>query len=76
MSNHVYKKIELVGSSPNSVEEAIQNAVNKASQSLRNLRWFEVVETRGQIENGNVAHYQVTLKIGFTLDDGDDGDDN
>ena len=76
MSNHVYKKIELVGSSPNSVEEAIQNAVSKASQSLRNLRWFEVVETRGQIENGNVAHYQVTLKIGFTLDDGDDGDDN
>jgi dodecin len=69
MSNHIYKKIELVGSSPNSIEEAVQNAVEKAAQSLRNLRWFEVVETRGQIENNKVAHWQVTIKVGFTLED-------
>ena len=68
MSNHIYKKIELVGSSPNSIEEAVQNAIAKASLSLRNLRWFEVVETRGQIEDGRVAHWQVTLKVGFTLE--------
>jgi hypothetical protein len=69
MSTHIYKKIELVGSSPNSIEEAVQNAVAKASQSLRNLRWFEVVETRGQIENNRIAHWQVTIKVGFTLED-------
>ena len=69
MSNHIYKKIELVGSSPNSIEEAVQNAVAKAAQSLRNLRWFEVVETRGQIEINKVAHWQVTIKVGFTLED-------
>jgi len=69
MSSHIYKKIELVGSSPNSIEEAVQNAVAKASQSLRNLRWFEVLETRGQIEDGRIAHWQVTIKVGFTLED-------
>ena len=69
MSGHTYKKIELVGSSPNSIQEAIENAVEKASQTIRNLRWFEVVETRGYIENNQVAHWQVTLKIGFTLED-------
>lgn len=69
MSTHIYKKIELVGSSPNSIEEAVQNAVTKASQSLRNLRWFEIVETRGDIENGIIAHWQVTVKVGFTLED-------
>ena len=69
MANHVYKKIELVGSSPNSIEEAVQNAVQKASETLRNLRWFEVVETRGQIEDNQIAHWQVTVKVGFTLDD-------
>ena len=69
MSNHIYKKIELVGSSPNSIEEAVQNAVAKAAQSLRNLRWFEVVETRGQIDNDRIAHWQVTVKVGFTLED-------
>jgi len=68
MSNHIYKKIELVGSSPDSIEDAVQNALTKASQSLRNLRWFEVVETRGQIEDGRVAHWQVTIKVGFTLE--------
>lgn len=66
--DHVYKKIELTGSSTTSIEDAIQNAVSKAAESLHNLRWFEVVETRGHIEDGAVAHYQVTIKIGFTLD--------
>jgi flavin-binding protein dodecin len=69
MSNHVYKKIEIVGSSPNSIEEAIQTAIAKASQTLKNLQWFEVIETRGYIEDGKVAHYQVILKVGFTLED-------
>ena len=68
MSNHVYKTIELVGSSTSGVEDAIRSAVAKASETLRNLRWFEVVETRGHIEGSQVAHWQVTLKIGFTLD--------
>jgi len=68
MSNHVYKSIELTGSSPQSMEQAIQNAISKASSSLHNLRWFQVVETRGEIDAGKVAHWQVTLKVGFTLD--------
>lgn len=68
MAGHVYKKIEIVGSSPDGLQDAIENAVAKAAETLRNLRWFEVVETRGQIENGQVAHWQVTVKIGFTLD--------
>jgi len=69
MAGHVYKKIELVGSSPNSMQEAIENAVARAAKTVRNLRWFEVVETRGQIEGDQVAHWQVTVKIGFTLDE-------
>ena len=68
MADHVYKKIELVGSSQTSMEDAVQNAVAKASQSIRNMRWFEVVETRGQIEDNKVAHWQVTVKIGFTVE--------
>ena len=68
MSNHIYKKIELVGSSPDSIEDAVQNAISKASKSLRNLRWFEVLETRGQIEEEKIGHWQVTIKVGFTLD--------
>jgi hypothetical protein len=68
MSNHVYKTIELTGSSPKGVEEAIRNAVSKASKTLHNLRWFQVTETRGEIEDGKVAHWQVTMKVGFTLD--------
>jgi len=68
MSEHVYKKIELVGSSTKSIEDAIQRAIVKASQTVRNMRWFEVTETRGDIRDGAVAHYQVTLKVGFTLD--------
>ncbi|PNG26174.1 dodecin [Methylocella silvestris] len=68
MSDHVYKVVELVGSSPLSTDEAIRNAIARASGTLRNLRWFEVVETRGHIEDGKVHHFQVTLKVGFTLD--------
>ncbi|MGH1572044.1 dodecin [Methylobacterium sp. P31] len=68
MSDHVYKVIELVGSSTASIEDAIQSAVARASQTVRNLRWFEVLETRGQVENGKVVHYQVTLKVGFTME--------
>lgn len=69
MADHVYKVTELTGSSSKSIEDAIQNAIKRASKSLRNLRWFEVTETRGYVENGNVAHWQVTVKIGFTLED-------
>jgi len=67
MQEHVYKKIELVGSSKTSIEDAVQNALNRAGDTVRNMRWFEVVETRGYIEDGNVAYWQVTVKIGFTL---------
>jgi flavin-binding protein dodecin len=69
MSDHIYKTIELVGSSSRGMEDAVQKAVAKAAESLRNLRWFEVLETRGQIEGGRVAHWQVTLKLGFTLEE-------
>jgi flavin-binding protein dodecin len=68
MDDHVYKVVELVGSSETSIEDAIQTAIQRASQSLRNLRWFEVVQTRGHVENGEVRHYQVVLKAGFTLE--------
>lgn len=68
MSHHVYKTIELVGSSESGFEDAVRTAVGKAAQTVRNLRWFEVIETRGQIENGGVAHWQVTVKLGFTLE--------
>jgi len=70
MSEHVYKVIELVGSAPDSIEAAIDNALARAGESLHNLRWFEVTETRGNIEDGRVAHYQVGLKVGFSLDAG------
>lgn len=68
MANHVYKTIELTGSSPQGIEQAIQNALAKASSTLHNLRWFQVTETRGEIEGDKVAHWQVTMKVGFTLD--------
>jgi dodecin len=71
MDEHIYKIIQLAGSSPTSIEDAIQSAITKASRSLHHLRWFEVLETRGQIDNGRIAHYQVVIKVGFTLDDGD-----
>jgi flavin-binding protein dodecin len=67
--DHVYKSIELTGSSTSSVDDAIRGAVAKASKTLHNLRWFEVLNVRGDIENGRVSHYQVTMKVGFTLDD-------
>ncbi|WP_027157844.1 dodecin [Methylobacter luteus] len=67
MTDHIYKKIELTGSSTVSMENAIENAVSKATNTLHDLRWFEVVETRGNIENGKIAHWQVTIKIGFAL---------
>lgn len=69
MSGHVYKVIELAGSSDKSVEDAVERAVERASKTLEGLRWFEVVETRGHIEDGKVAHWQVKLKVGFTLKD-------
>lgn len=68
MSDHVYKKIELVGSSPTGIEDAVNNAVAKAAKSVRNMRWLEVVETRAHLEEGKIAHWQVTIRIGFTLD--------
>jgi flavin-binding protein dodecin len=71
VSDHIYKTIELVGSSPTSVEDAIRKAVSKAAETVRNLRWFEVIETRGHINGGEVGHWQVSLKIGFTLEDGE-----
>mgnify|MGYP001947578629 FL=1 len=69
MGDHVYKTIELTGSSEKSVEEAIQNAVARSAKTMRNLRWFEVIDVRGHIENGRVAHWQVTIKLGFTLEE-------
>lgn len=68
MSDHVYKIIEIVGSSKAGTDDAISQAIAKASESLHNLDWFEVVETRGHIEDGKIAHYQVKLKVGFRLD--------
>jgi flavin-binding protein dodecin len=68
MSEHVYKKIEIVGTSTRSIEEAVENAIARASKSVHGMRWFEVVETRGNINEGKVDHWQVTVKIGFTLD--------
>jgi len=69
MTDNVYKIIEIVGSSANSIEEAIEHGIARAATTLDELRWFEVKETRGHIENGRVAHYQVTLRVGFTLRD-------
>lgn len=68
MSEHTYKKVEIVGTSKIGVDDAIKNAIAKASQSLKNLDWFEVIETRGHIVDNQVAHFQVTLKVGFRLD--------
>jgi flavin-binding protein dodecin len=68
MSEHTYKIIELVGSSHASIEEAVKNAIGKAAADEEHLRWFEVLETRGHIEDGKIAHWQVTVKIGATLD--------
>lgn len=69
MSEHVYKQIELTGSSPKSSDDAVRVALEKASKTLRNIHWFEVTETRGHVEDGKVAHWQVTLKVGLRIDD-------
>ncbi len=69
MAESVYKKIELTGTSTSSIEEAVQNALRRAAETIHNLRWFEVVETRGDIQDGNVGRWQVTIKVGFTLDE-------
>ena len=69
MDDHVYRVIQIVGSSEKSIDDAIHMAISRASKTLRDLRWFEVVETRGHIQGGKVHHFQVTLKLGFTLDD-------
>jgi flavin-binding protein dodecin len=69
MTNHVYRLSEIVGSSPTSVDDAIRTAVNKASRTVRNIEWFEAKEIRGQVVDGEVAHFQVTLKIGFRVED-------
>ena len=68
MTTHIYKHIELTGSSPNSSDERCSNAIAKASESVRNIQWFEVLETRGHVADGKVAHWQVTFKVGFTLE--------
>lgn len=69
MSEHVYKSVELTGSSPKSMEEAVRNAIVRASKTLHNLRWFQVTDTRGHIENGDISHWQVTVKVSFTLNE-------
>jgi len=69
MSNHVYRLTEVVGSSPTSVDDAIRTAVRKAAQTVRNIEWFEAQEVRGQVVDGDVAYYQVRVKIGFRVDD-------
>lgn len=69
MPGNTYKVVEIVGSSPVSISEAINSAIDKASQTLRHIGWFEVVSTRGHVRDGKVSHYQVTLKLGFTLED-------
>jgi len=68
MSNHVYKLLELTGSSTTSIEDAVQNAIEKASETVRNIHWFTITETRGHVDNGKIAHWQVSLKLGFTLE--------
>ncbi|MCL6269959.1 dodecin family protein [Sansalvadorimonas sp. 2012CJ34-2] len=69
MGAHVYKKIELVGSSTTGTDDAIRNAISRASETIKNMDWYEVVEQRGHIVDGKIAHYQVTVKIGFRLED-------
>ncbi|GAA3043575.1 dodecin [Streptomyces glomeratus] len=71
MTDHTYRVTEIVGSSPEGVDQAVRNAIARASQTLRNLDWFEVTQVRGRIENGQIEHYQVGLKVGFRLEDGE-----
>lgn len=67
MENHTYKKIELTGTSEKSMEQAVENAIDRASKTVDDMRWFEVIETRGSIEDGKVAQWQAVIKVGFTL---------
>ena len=69
MADHIYKKIELVGSSSKGIEEAVKNALSRAKKTVRKMRWFEIIETRGYLEEGKIAHWQVTLKVGIRLDE-------
>ena len=69
MTEHVYKHIELTGSSKTSIEDAVTNAISRAGQTLRGMQWFEVIDTRGHIADGKIAHWQVSIKVGFTLED-------
>lgn len=69
MANHVYKQIELTGTSSSGIEDAVQSAIVRASKTVRNMRWLEVIDTRGHVENNKVSQWQVTIKVGFTLDD-------
>ncbi|MGI5379879.1 dodecin [Streptomyces sp. CA-251387] len=69
MTNHTYRVTDIVGTSPEGVDQAIRNGIDRASQTLRNLDWFEVTEVRGQLDNGQIAHWQVTMKVGFRLED-------
>jgi dodecin len=69
MADHIYKKIELVGSSAKGIEDAVKRALSRAKKTVRNMRWFEITETRGYLEEGKIAHWQVTLKVGFTLEE-------
>ena len=68
MTNHVYKSLELTGSSPNGSDDAVRVALAKASESIRDIRWFEVLDTRGHVKDGRIAHWQVTVKVGFTIE--------
>jgi dodecin len=72
MPDHTYKVVDLVGTSPEGVDQAIRNAIERANKTLRGLDWFEVTEIRGHIENGQIGHYQVTLKVGFQIIDDTD----
>lgn len=69
MSEHVYKSVELTGSSKSSTDDAVRNAIERASKTIRDIRWFQVTDVRGHVEGGKVAHWQVTLKVGFTLEE-------
>ncbi|MFG3659025.1 dodecin [Streptomyces sp. NPDC047706] len=71
MSNHTYRVTDIVGTSPEGMEQAVRNGISRASQTLRNLDWFEVTEVRGQLEGGQIAHWQVSMKVGFRLEDAD-----
>ena len=73
MSDHTYSVSEIVGSSPDGVDQAIRNGIARASRTLRNLDWFEVTEIRGHLDDGDIGHFQVTMKVGFRLDDSDEG---